>query len=277
MVCCMNERISRRSELGLTQPEAAARSGVSLATWRRWEEDPASVSAKTRAACEKTLSAKSALTKALEKSYAQFETAWSDCHYLTPRQAYSIAAVLDLWADLYIQGWLDEPMQEPLHNVGPFARFDRRIMFYVDGNQAWAEMVRDRCYAVSDEIEAGVLPFHREGAYIDELLIATALAEAEDMLGDAPDLFEGIAPRDGSPEDDEGLSGDDDWDQLSDTFDDMCQWDDWEVPLYKNHPLLPAILAERHPFTWFDMVPASGPGYLQRLAGLVVDQQEESE
>jgi hypothetical protein len=30
-------------------------------------------------------------------------------------------------------------------------------------------------------------------------------------------------------------------------------------------------LTERHPFTWFDHVEPTGPGYLQRLSGLVLE------
>lgn len=39
-----------------------------------------------------------------------------------------------------------------------------------------------------------------------------------------------------------------------------CRWDEWEVPIRQSHPLLPAVLAERHPFTWFDAEEATGPG-----------------
>ncbi|RYF61013.1 MAG: hypothetical protein EOO27_03705 [Comamonadaceae bacterium] len=69
---------------------------------------------------------------------------------------------------------------------------------------------------------------------------------------------------------------DEEWDAVSDRFDNLCRWDEWEVPLYADHDLLPAILAERNPFNWFDRAEATGAGYLQKLSGLVVDDTEES-
>lgn len=279
MVVSMNTRLARRLELDLTQSLAATSAGVSLATWRRWEEDPDAVSSKTREACENVLADHSETSRTLAKSAAQFEKSWRNCLYLTPRQAFAIALTLDLWADTDIREWLGAPADEPLHEVSPFARFDRRVMFHVGENRAWAEKVRERCYAISDEIENGVLPFNRDGAYIDELLIAAALTEAKDFLSDMPEIFERISPRSASDTDDKEdyAINDDDWDVVSDSFDDMCRWDEWEVPLYANHPLLPAVLADRHPFTWFDVVPATGAGYLQRLQGLLAKQDEGNE
>ncbi|TFC85948.1 hypothetical protein [Cryobacterium sp. TMT3-29-2] len=255
----MNERSDRRQTLLITQSDAALRAGVSLATWRRWEEDPDGVSAKTRSTCEQVLEDESSHSQALAKSAEAFERSWSSCHYLSPRQAYAIASVLDLWADGEIQDWLRAPT-EPLHTISPFASFDRRVLFHVHENRAWVESVRERCYAVSDEIERGVLPFDREGAYMDELLVAASLSEAETMMNDMPDLFRQLEPRKDSGSEDDHTSGDDAWGSVSDAFDDRCRWDEWEVPIFRNHPFLPAFIAARHPFTWFDVVPPSGRG-----------------
>src|SRR5699024_6422393 len=95
----MNERIERRNDLGLTQTSAATNAGVSLATWRRWEEDPESVSCKTREACERVLASEMEFSGALSKSAAAFEAAWGNSARLTPRQAYAIAMELVGWAD----------------------------------------------------------------------------------------------------------------------------------------------------------------------------------
>lgn len=270
----MKDRTERRAELGLSQAAAASNAGLSLATWRRWEDNPDSVTFKTRDACERVLAVESELSKALAKSAGSFEKSWCDSARLTPRQAYAIALSFDLWADGDLQMWLENSDEGPLHNIGPFVHFDRRVMFHVGENRAWVEAIRERCLAISDEVESGVLPFDRPGAYIDELLIATALLVAPDFLSDMPEVFEGIKPRSADDEGDLYLMGDDDWDLVSDGFDDICRWDEWEVPLHTNHPLLPAILGVRHPFTWFDLVPATGPGYLQRLLGLVLEHDE---
>lgn len=268
----MNERTDLRIELDLTQSVAASQAGVSLATWRRWEEDPESVSARTRSACEQVLASETEFSRAFRKSAAVFEAAWRNSPRLTPRQAYALASELNMWADGDISEWLGDP-SEPLHQISPFHRFDLRVMMLVGESRAWAEAVRQRCYFLAEEIESGVLPFDREGPFIDELLLGAALDGAEELMTEMPELFDQIEARD--PVDDEEnenyLIGDGDWDIVSDGFDDLCRWDEWEVPLHSRHPLLPAILAERHPFNWFDQANATGPGYLQRLAGLVVE------
>ncbi|PRI10524.1 helix-turn-helix domain-containing protein [Leucobacter massiliensis] len=268
----MNERTDRRTELDLTQTDAARRAGVSLATWRRWEEDPNSVSEKTRRACESALQRVSELDLAMSKEADAFTRAWQNSRRLTPRQAYAIALELDTWDDLYLSPWISDP-SGPLYDVSPFDEFDLRVMMLVGENRAWAEAVRRRCRVLSDEIEAGTLPFDRPGPLIDEVLIGAALAGAQASLEDMPEIFDRIPAREAIDDEAEDvyLLGDDDWDAVSDGFDDACMWDEWEVPLRQGHPLLPAVLAERHPFTWFDLVEPTGPGYLQRLSGLLVE------
>ncbi len=171
-----------------------------------------------------------------------------------------------------IEEWLKDPVSEPLHQVPPFHQLDLLVMMHVNESRAWAAKVAERCYAVSEEIATGVLPFDRPGVYVDELLVALALRDAQESMQDLPEMYEKLTARFGSDD----SVGDEDWNAVSDNFDDRCQWDEWEVPLYHEHPLLPAILAVRHPFTWFDNVPATGAGYLNRLAGieiLVTDDQ----
>lgn len=271
----MNPRRVLREQLHLTQPEAALRARVSLATWRRWEEDPDTVSADTRTKCERVVDVNREARNPFAEHDLKFEQSWGDCPYLTPRQACAIATVLALWADTEIGEWLDGGWpQEPLHDVPPFTRLDRRAMIYINDNKAWAAKAAERCYAVAEEIAEGILPFDREGCFFDELLMAVALPAAQEQLAEMPDLFEDISPR--LPTDDEDIHflGDDEWNMVSDAFDDRCRWDEWEVPMFRDHPLLAAVLADRHPYNWFDPAPGTGSGYLQRLAGMVIDEDE---
>lgn len=263
----MNPRREARDKLGLTQGDAARRAGVSFATWRRWEEDPSSVKATTATACAEVLDREASFRSALAAEQASFIASWEGSHYLTPRQAYAIAGSLDFWADLSLGEWLKEPASEPLHTVTPFEQLDPRVMMLVGESRAWAELARKRCLAVSEEIKNGTLPFDRDGCYFDELLMALALPDAEASLADEPDLFSGLPIAAASADDDYALL-DDDWASVSDGFDDRCRWDEWEVPLFMNHPLLRTILEERHPFTWFDAGKPTGAGYLNRLVGL---------
>ena len=38
---------------------------------------------------------------------------------------------------------------------------------------------------------------------------------------------------------------------------DRARWDEWEVPMKEGYPLLPATLANHHPYAWFDVGPAT--------------------
>lgn len=249
--CVMTERSERRIELDLTQTDAARRADVSLATWRRWEEDPETVNAASRAACEGVLERLSDLERTLSKSAAAFTTAWGNSTRLTPRQARAISFVLDTWADADIAEWLRDP-GTPLHEVPPFDQLDLRVMMLVDENRAWAEAVRRRCYAISDELQEGILPCDRPGPLIDEVLIGASLDEAQDLQQDTPQLFEHVAPRAREDTDEDYVIGDDDWDAIPGMLDEECRWSEWEVPLRHGHPLLPAVLAEHHPLRWLD-------------------------
>jgi len=148
-------------------------------------------------------------------------------------------------------------------------------MILVNENRAWAESLSQRCHAVGDEIAQGVLPFDRPGCFADELLVALALPHAEASMSDMPGLFEQVAPRseqraprDGDEDADWVL--DDEWGLVADLFDNRCRWDEWDVPTVPGHPLLAAILAEHHPYTWFDPGEGTGAGYLQMLSGQAV-------
>jgi hypothetical protein len=216
------------------------------------------------------LDAESRLHAELAADAEKFTASWADKPYLTPRQASAIAATLSFWADADIKEWLRDPNSEPLHQVAPFDGLDLRVMMLVDENRAWAAKFAERCEAVADEIAEGVLPFDRPGCFADELLMGMCLGDARAQLKDMPELFEAIPARE--PDGDHGGDDydswvhDDDWDAVSDCFDERCRWGEWEVPLMRNYPLLPAILAERHPFTWFDQAAPSDLEFLNRLA-----------
>lgn len=248
----MGELTKRRVEFGLTQDEAARKAGVSLASWRRWELDPDSVSVKTCVACEGVLESAAEFKRVFSKSCEAFTSSWKDSPRLTPRQAYAIGLQLDFWADTDIAEWLQDP-NVPLYEVSPFTHFDLRVLMHVGENRAWVEGVRQRCYVISDEIQSGTLPFDRPGPLIDEILIGASLDDAQTLLGEEPELFAQIPSREGKGDDEKFEIGDDDWDLVVDGFHDVGESEDWEIPLWKWHPLLPVILAQRPPFTWFDL------------------------
>lgn len=69
-------------------------------------------------------------------------------------------------------------------------------------SRTWNEAVRQRCYKLSDEIEAGTMSFDRPEPLIDEVLIAAALRGAQASLDEMPELFDRTESRE-SAEDEE--------------------------------------------------------------------------
>lgn len=114
----MNSRTDRHAGLGLTQSATATSEGLGLATWRRWEEDPDSVSARARPACLRVLASQSEHSRALAESAAAYDSAWRDSPQLTPRQAFAIVMMLDGWADTDIADWMQQS-DWPLHQISP--------------------------------------------------------------------------------------------------------------------------------------------------------------
>jgi DNA-binding XRE family transcriptional regulator len=243
---------TRREELGWTQTDAATLAEVSVDSWRQWEADPASVSSEIQHKCEDVLQTEEATRMRIERA-AVFHREWKECSYLTPRQASAIATGLAVWS-YSIDLWIHGESELPLHEVGPFEAIDRRVMMYVNENKAWAAKAQERCDAVAGEIERGVLPFDRDACFFDELLIGAALRQAMAILDAMPDIFDEIPARVRSSEhnDDERQVFDDNWDAVEDAFAERCQWGVWQVPLYQDHPVLAELLAELHPFAWFD-------------------------
>lgn len=170
----VSDHVLIRKNLGLTQAAAASRAKVSLATWRRWEADPESVAEETRQACEQVLT-----TRPLHLA-SDFERHWSSAPEITPRQAYALSVVLGMWAD-DLNAWVAFP-GEPLHRVGPFTALDRRVMFHIGENRAYAADTAARCAVVADEIADGMLPFARGGRFIDEVPMGAALRPAQALL-----------------------------------------------------------------------------------------------
>ncbi|WP_162893271.1 hypothetical protein [Microbacterium halotolerans] len=213
------------------------------------------MSVKTRAVCERALAA-----VPYASSAEVFEAVWgSSSSRLTPRQAHAMAGELAFWADGEIADWILDA-NGPLHDVRPFNLFDLRVMMFVGESRSWAEAVRQRCYKLSEEIEAGVLPFDRPGPFIDEVLIGMALRAVQILREEDPSRPDDVMPREGlsDAENDVYVIGDDDWGMVFDEFDEQCRWGDWDMPIAIGHSLLPAFLAANHPFRWFDAIEPFG-------------------
>lgn len=222
----------QREQLGLTQAQAAGRAGVSLPTWRRWEADPGSVSARSAAKCRMALEAAAqggqwaVQDQARRDLKARIVRVWAH-GVLTPRQAFAVMVSLVVWAAVDLKSWLEHG-RGPLDHVGPFAYFDRRALVLVGETKVLATTAMERCLAIYDALAEGALPVRREGGFLDEVLMAAALRRADELLRQVPQLFEDLpehrAIARGLVRDDaDGVPlGDDDWSVVTNALDDLA-------------------------------------------------------
>lgn len=269
----------RRKALGLTQSQAARKAKVSLETWRRWERG-IPVRERTATRCEAALvsrpdSRPTAVGGAEDPSEtdlsAPFLKSWGPdgSQLLSPFEAYALALMLDLWADGDLGEW--DPREEPLHDVGPFRHFDKRVMMLVDDNRSFAAMVRERCYLVAKQIEAGLLPFDTVHYLIDEVLVAAAIEEADGYGDDLRDLVPIPLPIVEDDNKDETLQVDGiDWTETACQLDDAIESMHWISPIEDGRAIdhsylysggnLAKLLAAKHPFQWFEYLPPNAVG-----------------
>ena len=258
----MNPRKKQREELKLSQADAANLAEVSLATWRKWEDNPDKVGQASRESCEQALDGAAHARAQLVAELDEFAENWKTCPYLTARQAFAVSVILDVWSEM-IDDWLEDPSSEPLHEVAPFKMLDLRVMMLVNENRAWAAAALERCCSVSEELRQGVLPFDHPDCFFDEALMALVLPQAEMLMTDMPDIVEGLPDRVSA--DDDTWVLDDSWERVVHALNDRCHWDDWLLPAAVGNPLLRTMLDERHPFTWFDLDESSYSEHMEQL------------
>jgi hypothetical protein len=194
-----------REAVNLTQPEAARRAGISLATWRRAEGDLASVSAKTRASVERALKGASAgrpaespaitrLIKSLNASFSGEESA------LTPTMAMRLGLAFDSLGDdnLFLVPYLDGETSVSEYGVGgclPLAGLPSSVILRIGGNRAWLERLTSTFRHLGRLLDAAVPPVPQTlaGEYALHAAIGVA-ADQEDDEGpdDMLEMFPGL-------------------------------------------------------------------------------------
>ncbi|WP_431957995.1 hypothetical protein [Nocardia lijiangensis] len=182
----MNDTNPHARPAHLTQSEAARLAGVSVATWRRWENDPDDVSATTRKKCETALKKAGRAEdeerrgdRILQQQADLFQKHWGESPFMTPRQALLVAYTLDFWADS--KGFILDG--EPFHDGNPFQRFDLRVMMLINENPAWLKNAWQQCYSLSKLLQHGINPLRHRHCLFDELILLAAV----DDLQDEPD------------------------------------------------------------------------------------------
>jgi hypothetical protein len=194
-----------REAVNLTQPEAARRAGISLATWRRAEGDLASVSAKTRASVERALKGASAgrapespaIARLVRNLNAMFSGEEST---LTPTMAMRLGLAFDSLGDdnLFLVPYLDGEESVSEHGVGgclPLVSLPSSVILRVGGNRAWLERLTSTFRDLGRLLDHAVPPVPQTlaGEYALHTAIRLAVDQEHDEgPGDMLEMFPGL-------------------------------------------------------------------------------------
>ncbi|XVQ11120.1 helix-turn-helix domain-containing protein [Spirillospora sp. CA-255316] len=184
-----------REAAHLTQAEAARSARISVATWRRAEDDLSTVSAKTRAAVERAIRTFKLKPQAKEpeavrpaEHVRRLNKFWMEGSALTPAMAAQLSVSADQLVDLDVSDWDEQPAM--------LGGLSDAVRFRVHGNYAWYEKLADTFKDVTNRIDAGVRPYPRTLA--EEYVLHTALRWAKGTWEDMPpwEYLEGLERRD---------------------------------------------------------------------------------
>lgn len=168
-----------REAAGLTQAEAAKIARISVATWRRAEDDLSSVSAKTRSAVERVLKAtrRRPQEKADELSlHARRINESFQEGPLTPAMAVHLSATCGMAYDMITHDQVDLPdFMEELPDS---------VLFRVQGNHAWREKLAETFQRMASLLDSGVRP--RPRSLAAEYVLHTAIRWGRGTWSDMP-------------------------------------------------------------------------------------------
>jgi transcriptional regulator with XRE-family HTH domain len=272
---------ARRNELGITQAEAAAKAGISLATWRRFEQSPGlGYRADTIRGVERALKlARKELTNLLgeeqpaiavrtEKEKAWIApwnelwraTAWPS---ISPRMACAIQAALDSGRDM-LESALDDTNFDP-EEWSVLAEFDSRIFIEVGDNKPWYRALAQRMRHLVDAMDKGQLIDESCECFADAALFGAAVRDATATWDDNTEAWEGVSnvlpvenDEAGSPAADEDNKDgdwddedDDRWGLFADDLDDRMPYREWDC-VFPDYRKTRHLLNHRPVKTWFD-------------------------
>jgi transcriptional regulator with XRE-family HTH domain len=194
-----------REAIGLTQADAARRADISLATWRRAEENLTSVSAKTRASIERVLKGAKARrppeNAAISRVVQALNSAFSDDDSpLTPTMAMRLGIVCDTFGewDLYYDPYLADEMSISEYGKGdcpPLTGLPSSVMFRIGKNRVWLERLAGIFTRFGRFLDAGVAPV--PDSLAEEYALHAAIdyaknEERDEGPGDMIELFPGL-------------------------------------------------------------------------------------
>ncbi|GAA0612077.1 helix-turn-helix domain-containing protein [Kribbella sandramycini] len=249
----------RRSQLGLTQQQAAEKAGVSMATWRRFEQSPGlGVRSETVRGVLRALRLnRDELSALLDTGHAPSDPQWTAevaklnklwtdrIEGLTPRMVGALQSTLDMGQDM-LRSELTNSYFDPTDD-SILEELDPRIFVAVGNNLAWYQMLAERMQYLVKELGRGRFIDESCQCFADAAIFAAAVRCAAQTWDDNESM--GVWHELADDLDDD--LRDDRWDYLEEQLDELIPFREWDCvfPEYRKARLL---IERRHPHTWFD-------------------------
>jgi hypothetical protein len=268
---------ARRNELGITQAEAAAKAGVSIATWRRFEQSPGlgyrgdTIRGVQRALrlTHKELAdllGEEQPTVAAQAGRDAWIGPWNELWRATnwpsisPLMACAIQAALDSGL-LMLESALDSSNFDP-EEWPVLDELDSRIFIEVGENKPWYRALAGRMKHLVEAMNDGQLIDESCECFADAALFGAAVHHAVATWDMAAEVWPGVshvlpsehdeAENDDEDSEEDECDGDDDhWDVFMDDLDDRMPYREWDC-VFPEYRKTRHLLNHRPVKTWFD-------------------------
>lgn len=264
----------QRSKLGMTQAEAAAKAGISIATWRRFEQSPGlgyrgdTIRGVLRA-LKMTRDELQGLLGDEQPTVANLptRTAWigpwnelwrnTSWPSITPRMAAALQVSLDM-AGHMLESEIESPNFDPEESL-VLGKLDPRIFIEVGENKAWFRAVARRLQHLVDSMDEGKLIDESCECFADAVLFSAAVRDAADGWEDSCDIFPEVSdalPSQvgeclGTDDDTWDADPDERWSLFEDDMDDRMPYREWDCA-FPEYRKTRHLINHRPPKTWFD-------------------------
>lgn len=269
---------ARRNELGITQAEAAAKAGISLATWRRFEQSPGlGYRADTIRGVERALKLTrkelarllggeqpviAGQTDKLKAWIGPWNKLWAATTWpsISPLMACAIQVALDMGRDM-LESAIDDSNFDP-EDWPVLDEFDSRIFIEVGENKPWYRALAKRMRHLVEAMNKGQLIDESCECFADAALFGAAVRNAIATWDFDKEAWAGVSDvlpverdeaEERTAEDDEtGDDTDDDrWDLFEEDLDGRMPYREWDC-VFPEYRMTRHLLNHRPVKTWFD-------------------------
>lgn len=269
---------ARRNELGITQAEAAAKAGISLATWRRFEQSPGlgyrgdtirGVQRALKLTREEladllgeekpTIAGQAGKEKAWIGPWNELwrATSWSS---ISPLMACAIQVALDSAQDM-LESALTSSNFDPEEWL-VLEEFDSRVFIEVGENKPWYRALAGRMKHLVEAMDKGQLIDESCECFADAALFGAAVRHAIATWDMAAEVWPGVSNalpiengdagnHEEQDDEDDWDEEDDRWDLFVDDLDDRMPYREWDC-VFPEYRKTRHLLNHRPVKTWFD-------------------------